>query len=60
MTNVTSKECQLEISLPEIDTSESQWYDLMGKKAFLAENQKLRITLQPYDVIWLQPSSELE
>ncbi len=60
ITNVTSKECHLEISLPETDTSESQWYDLIGKKAFLAENQKLRITLQPYDVIWLQPSSELE
>jgi len=60
MTNVTSKECHSEISLSEIDSSESQWYDLIGEKAFLAENQKLRITLQPYDVIWLQPSSELE
>ena len=60
MTNVTNRECHLEISLPEIDTSESKWYDLIGKKVFLAENQKLHITLQPYDVIWLQPSSELE
>jgi sucrose phosphorylase len=60
MTNVTNREYHLEISFPEIDTSESKWYDLIGKKEFLAENQKLHITLQPYDVIWLQPSSELE
>jgi sucrose phosphorylase len=60
MTNVTSKECHLEISLPEIDSSESQWYDLIGKKALSAENKKLCIKLEPYDVIWLQPSAELE
>lgn len=60
MTNVTNKECHLEISLPEIDSSESKWYDLIVEKAFLAENKKLRIKLEPYDVIWLQPSAELE
>jgi len=60
ITNVTSKECHLEISLSEINSSESQWYDLLGEKTLLAENQKLHITLQPYDVIWLQPSHELE
>jgi len=60
ITNVTSKECHLEISLSEISTSESQWYNLLGEEKLVAENQKLRITLQPYDVIWLQPSSEPE
>lgn len=60
MTNVTSKECRLEISLSEIESSESQWYDLINGKELSAENQMLRITLHPYDVIWLQPSSELE
>jgi sucrose phosphorylase len=60
MTNVTSKECHLEILLSEIDSSESQWYDLISEKALLAENQKLRVKLQPYDVVWLQPSAELE
>ncbi|MBU4143115.1 sugar phosphorylase [Patescibacteria group bacterium] len=60
MTNVTSKECRLEISLSEVESSESQWYDLINGKELSAENQMLRITLHPYDVIWLQPSSELE
>ena len=60
MTNVTSKECHLEISLPEIDSSESQWFNLISENVLLAENKKLRIKLEPYDVIWLQPSAELE
>ena len=60
LTNVTDKECHIEISLSEINSSESQWFDLLGKKELLAKDQKLRITLFPYDVIWLQPSSELE
>ena len=60
MTNVTSKECRLEISLSEIESSESQWYDLINGKELSAENQMLSITLHPFDVIWLQPSSELE
>jgi len=60
ITNVTSKECHLEISLSKINSSESQWNDLLGERTLVAENQKLRISLQPYDVIWLQPSCELE
>ncbi|MCD4842192.1 MAG: sugar phosphorylase [Methanosarcinales archaeon] len=59
ITNVTGRECRIEIPMSDIGSSESRWYDLINRKAQSAENQKLCITLQPYDVIWLQPSSEL-
>ena len=59
ITNVTSKECHLEIPLSEIDSSESRWSDLINGKAVSAKKQRLCITLQPYDVIWLQPTGEL-
>ena len=59
ITNVTGRECRIEIPMSDIDSSESQWYDLVERKAWSAGNQKLRITLQPYDVTWLQPSSEM-
>ncbi|KAF5419232.1 MAG: sucrose phosphorylase [Candidatus Methanocomedens sp.] len=59
ITNVTGRECRIEIPMSDIGLSESRWYDLINRKARSAENQKLCITLQPYDVIWLQPSSEL-
>ena len=59
ITNVTGRECRIEIPMSDIGSSESRWYDLDERKAWSAENQKLCITLQPYDVTWLQPSSEL-
>ncbi len=59
ITNVTGRECRIEIPMSDIGSSESRWYNLVERKAWSAGNQKLRITLQPYDVKWLQPSSEL-
>lgn len=58
ITNVTSRECHLKIPLSEIESSESRWYDLIGGRFFSVKDQKLCIALQPYDVIWLHPSSE--
>ena len=43
ITNVTGRECRIEIPMSEIDSSESQWYDLINRKAQSAENQKLCI-----------------
>ena len=60
ITNVTSRESQIEISLSEINSSVSRWYDLIEGKSLSTENQKLTITLRPYDIIWLQPSREVE
>jgi len=60
ITNVTSRESQIEISLSEINSSESRWYDLIEGKSLSTENQKLTIILRPYDIIWLQPSREME
>ena len=59
ITNVTGRECRIEIQMSDIGSSESRWYDLINRKAQSAGNQKLCITLQPYDITWLQLSSEL-
>ncbi|KAF5418959.1 MAG: sucrose phosphorylase [Candidatus Methanocomedens sp.] len=53
ITNVTGKECRIEIPMSDIGSSESQWYDLINRKAQSAGNQKLCITPQPYDVTLL-------
>ena len=60
LTNVTSKVCDIEIPLSELGANEMHWYDLVGRNEWTAENQKLHITLHPYDVIWLEPFSEIE
>lgn len=58
LTNVTSGVTHLEIPLSEIGTDETRWYDLVSGMEWMAENEKLFITLQPYDVIWLEPFGE--
>jgi len=55
LTNVTRGVTHLEIPLSEIRTNETRWYDLVSGMEWMAEDEKLFITLQPYDVIWLEP-----
>jgi len=60
LTNVTSKVCDIEVPLSELGSSETHWCDIASRKEWIVENQKLHITLHPYDVIWLEPFSEIE
>ena len=60
MTNVTSRECSMEIPLSELNIGETRWYDLLSEKEWIAENKNLSLTFKPYDVIWLKPFSEFK
>ena len=55
LTSVTNEVTHLEIPLSEIAPDEARWYDLVSGMEWMAENETLFITLQPYDVIWLAP-----
>jgi len=55
LTNVTNKVCKIEVPLSELSIYETHWYDIVSEMEWMAENQKLHITMQPYDVIWLTP-----
>ena len=60
MTNITSRICQIRVPLSDLGVEEGHWYDLVGKRGWIAKNGELDVTLQPYDVCWLIPFSELE
>jgi len=60
MTNVTNNTCSIEIPLSELTIAETRWIDLVNKKEWKAENKKLSIKFEPYDVVWLKPVSELK
>ena len=60
LTNVANKVCDIEIPLSELGTNETGWCDIINGKEWMVENQKLHITLHPYDIIWLEPFSEIE
>ena len=60
LTNVTGRVCQIGIFLSELGVEHNHWYDLVGKRGWIAKDGKLGVTLQPYDVCWLIPFDELE
>jgi sucrose phosphorylase len=62
ITNVQPREWSLEVPLEELGMGEPprQWYDLVDGRGWLASGGALCLTLQPYDVLWLTPSAELE
>ena len=60
LTNVTKKVCRIEILLSQLGTGENHWYDLVSGVEWMAEDQKLCVTLLPYDVVWLEPFRKKE
>ena len=54
--NVTEKVCHLEIPLSEIGIDEIHWYDIVSGMEWMADDKRLFLTLQPYDILWLEPS----
>ena len=60
LVNVTRKACQVKIPLTELGTEETHWYDLVSGMEWMAEDQTLYMSLQPYDVIWLEPMGKKE
>jgi sucrose phosphorylase len=60
LTNVTSRACRLDIPLDALGIAESNWYDLVAGRGWIAGGQTLAVQMQPYDVMWLTPFSELE
>lgn len=60
VTNVTDRGCRLKIPLSEVGVEEIQWYDLVGRRGWMAKDKNIDVTLLPYDVAWLIPVAELE
>ena len=56
--NVSDKVCRIEVPLSELDTNAIHWYDLVSEMEWMADDGKLYLSLQPYDVIWLSPLEE--
>jgi sucrose phosphorylase len=55
LTNVTNKVCRIEVPLSQLGSGENRWYDLVSGVEWMAEDQKLCISLLPYDLVWLEP-----
>ena len=53
--NVTDKTCPTEIPLNETGISKTHWHDLLSEREWTARDEKLCVSLAPYDVVWLEP-----
>lgn len=60
VTNVTGAGHRLRLPMCEVGAGETHWYDLVGGRGHIARDGELTLDLQPYDVAWLVPYSELE
>ncbi len=55
LTNVTKSGCRVEVPLSDVGGCEGRWRDLLSEREFSTKRDRLSITLQPYDVLWLIP-----
>ncbi len=55
LVNVTDRVWHLKVPLSKLGTKATHWYDLVSKMEWMAENRRLSLTLQPYDILWLTP-----
>jgi len=60
LTNVTSGPCVLRLNLETLDLLDTQWYDLVDGRGWMARDDEMELRLDPYDVLWLMPFHHLE
>jgi hypothetical protein len=58
MTNVTPRQTRVESRLSESGARGTHWLDLINENEWVAEEDKLKVTLEPYDLVWLKALSE--
>jgi len=55
LTNVTKFRHRVEIPIEEMNGYKRHWQDLLNEKEFSPKKEKLSVTLQSYEVLWLVP-----
>jgi sucrose phosphorylase len=56
MTNVSDRPQRLEIDETDLGVVAGNWHELLNDRHLQTGNGRLKIELQPYDVLWLKPS----
>jgi len=53
--NVTADQCHLSIPMETINIFNKEWYSLIDQKKHTFTAGVISLTLEPYDVVWLEP-----
>lgn len=54
--NVTQSRCRVQLPLVEVGGHSGIWRDILGEKRFKTKKDLLALSLQPYEVLWLEPT----
>jgi sucrose phosphorylase len=58
LTNVTDRASSIEVPLSDLGVQETDWHDLLSDGAWEAQGGTLSIALEPYDIVWMMPTTE--
>jgi sucrose phosphorylase len=53
--NVTDAQCHISIPMETIHIFKQEWYNLIDQKKYTFKEENISLTLEPYDVVWLEP-----
>ncbi len=56
MTNVSNRMVPLSIPLEQLPVHTAHWRDVITGREWTAQDGRLEIGFQPYDIVWLQPA----
>jgi sucrose phosphorylase len=56
ITGITDRTVEVSVSLKDFGVKDTHWEDIADGRSFVAEGDVLRLTVEPYDVMWLKPS----
>jgi sucrose phosphorylase len=55
LVNISNRVCHLDIPLNHLEADSERWYDLVSGMEWMADVDRLHLTLLPYDIMWLTP-----
>ncbi|MFH1117448.1 MAG: alpha-amylase family glycosyl hydrolase [Pseudomonadota bacterium] len=55
LTNVTDRDLRLSVSAQTLEESAASWKDVISRRTFATESGDLKLTMKPYEVLWLTP-----
>ncbi len=58
LTNVSSQDVDIDLSLRKLNLPHTQWVNLMDRRRFETDNGFLGLHLIPYEVLWLIPEED--
>ncbi len=53
--NVTDAQCHISIPMETIHIFKQEWCNLIDQKKYTFKEENISLTLEPYDVVWLEP-----